>query len=524
MDDSPKNTNQQNSTKTAQQEEAKLEALIVSLDDLVFEIDKTLTFINAWTSDESRFFVPKSFFIGKKVTEALPGELGFNLADSVESVLKYKNTKEIEYKSPIDNRYYIARINIFKSSTGEERVSVLIRDITNRKQFELELLQAKNEAERALKIKSNFLSAISHEIRTPMNAILGFTNIILEHQHDSETTEYLNSIKHASDNLLILINELLDFNKLESGVINFEQIDFNIQHEIQELSNNFSMKSAQKGIYFKTDIAVDIPEFLIGDPYRLYQALANLLSNAVKFTHDGGVHFSVEVTKKEDDTINLLFKIRDTGIGIDESNHQTIFESFVQASASISREFGGTGLGLAIAKKIIDQQNGNIILESALGKGAVFSVELPFLISSQETHTDKILDKKNLNLSEFKVLIVEDNAMNQLVIKKTLEICQAKCKIVNNGLKAVKILGKEHFDIVLMDLQMPEMDGLEATKIIRSRHSTVINKNIPIIALTANAFTESKVEALSVGMNDYIVKPFTKEELSNKIIKQLQQR
>lgn len=521
MDDSKKHTNQQNNIHNTQ-EESKLEALLVSLDDLVFEIDTNCVFINAWASDESRFFVPKNIFIGKKVVDAIPGPLGKNLAESVEDVIKYKNTKEIEYKSPIDNRYYMARVNIFKRSSGEERISVLIRDVTHRKQFEIELLQAKNEAERALKIKSDFLSAISHEIRTPMNAILGFTNIILEHQHDVETTEYLNSIKYASDNLLILINELLDFNKLESGVINFEQIDFDIHNEIQQLTSNFSMKAAQRGIYFKTQMAADIPKFLIGDPYRLYQALSNLLSNAVKFTHTGGVNFNIDILKKEDETINLLFTIRDTGIGIDPTNHQTIFESFVQASASISREFGGTGLGLAIAKKIIDQQNGSIHLESATGQGAIFAVELPFLISSQETVSDRILDKNHLNLSEFKVLIVEDNVMNQLVIKKTLEICQAKCKIVNNGLKAVKILGKEHFDIVLMDLQMPEMDGLEATKIIRSRHSTALNKNISIIALTANAFTESKVDALSAGMNDYIVKPFTKEELSNKIIKQLQ--
>lgn len=521
MDESSKPINQQNTTSN-QHEESKLEALIVSLDDLVFEIDKTGTFLNAWASDESRFFVPKSFFIGKHIIEAIPGELGKNLAESVEDVLRYKKTKEIEYRSPIDHRYYIARVNIFNSSSGEERISVLIRDVTHRKQFELELLQAKNEAERALKIKSDFLSAISHEIRTPMNAILGFTNIILELQHDAETTEYLNSIKHASDNLLILINELLDFNKLQSGVINFEQMDFDIHHEIQELTNNFSMKAAQKGIYFKTQMAADIPQFLIGDPYRLYQALGNLLSNAVKFTHIGGVNFDIKVITKEDQNINLLFTIRDTGIGIDQSNHEAIFESFVQASASISREFGGTGLGLAITKKIIDQQNGSVHLESAAGQGAVFSVELPFLISSQQVISDKVFDKKHLNLSDFRVLIVEDNVMNQLVIKKTLEICQAKCTIVNNGLKAVKILGKEHFDIVLMDLQMPEMDGLEATKIIRSRHSTALNKDIPIIALTANAFTESKVEALNVGMNDYIVKPFTKEELSNKIIKQLQ--
>jgi len=522
MDESPKKIIQQKNKNAIPTDESKLEALIVSLDDLVFEIDKNGIFRDAWASDESRFFVPKSYFIGKNISDAIPGPLGKSLAESVENVLQYKNTKEIEYKSPIDNRYYIARVNIFKSSSGEERISVLIRDVTHRKQFELELLQAKNEAERALKIKSDFLSAISHEIRTPMNAILGFTNIILESPHDAETTEYLNSIKYASDNLLILINELLDFNKLESGVINFEQIDFDIHHEIQQLTSNFSMKAAQKGIYFKTKMAANIPKFLIGDPYRLYQALSNLLSNAVKFTYAGGVNFDIKVNKKEAGSISLLFTIRDSGIGIDESNHQNIFESFVQASASISREFGGTGLGLAIAKKIIDQQNGSIHLKSATGEGAVFTVELPFTISSHKTVSDAVLDKNQLDLSNFKVLIVEDNVMNQLVIKKTLEICKANCTIVNNGLKAVKILGKEHFDIVLMDLQMPEMDGLEATKIIRSRHSTALNKNIPIIALTANAFTESKVEALSAGMNDYIVKPFTKEELSNKILKQLQ--
>ena len=499
---------------------SKLEALIASLDDLIFEIDDNGVFINGWCSDERRFFVPKEDFLNKKIVDAIPGQLGKNLSETVQDVLKYKTTKEIEYLSPIDNRYYIARVNPFMTATGKYRISVLIRDITERKQAELDLIKAKNEAERALKIKADFLSAISHEIRTPMNAILGFTNIILEHEHNPEITEYLNSIKYSSDNLLVLINELLDFNKLESGHINFEQLDFDLHKEIQELDKNFSIKAKGKNIYLNTSIGNDVPKFVKGDPYRLHQALSNLLSNAVKFTQMGGIDFSVEALRKQGEEVIIRFKVKDSGIGIDSKNHEDIFESFVQASASISREFGGTGLGLAITKKIIDQQNGQIYVESTPEKGSSFFIELPFSNGFENLHLKKDTTGNSCDLSAYYVLIAEDNVMNQLVIKKTLELCLAKCKIVNNGMKAVKILEKEHFDLVLMDLQMPEMDGLTATKNIRNRHSSVLNRNIPIIALTANAFTESKVEALNAGMNDYIVKPFTKEELYNKIIKQ----
>jgi len=502
-------------------EESKLEALIVSLDDLVFEIDSKGIFLNAWASDESRFFVPKSVFLGQKITSVIPGELGTRLFDSFQEVLTSKKHKETEYLSPVDNKYYLARINFVKCNTGSDRVSVLIRDITERKNFEIQLLEAKNQAEQALKIKSDFLSAISHEIRTPMNAILGFTNIILEHEHEPQILAYLNSIKYSSDNLLILINELLDFNKLDSGVINFEKLDFDLYKEIYELEKNFSLKAAEKSICFKSQIAADVPKFVTGDPYRLHQALGNLLSNAIKFTHTGGIDFSIELKQKQNRTHTICFAIADTGIGIHHSVHENIFESFVQASASISREFGGTGLGLAITKKIIDRQNGKIYMESVPGKGSTFFVELPFLKASGNPQSEAPFKEQNFDLSAYHILIVEDNILNQLVIKKTLELCKANHKIVENGEKAIEILKKEHFDLVLMDLQMPEMDGLSATKHIRDKHSEVRNKNIPIIALTANAFTQSKVEALRVGMNDYIVKPFTKEELYNKIIKQL---
>lgn len=494
------------------------DALISSLDDIVFELDNDGVFLNAWVSDDSRLFMPRELFMYKKFTDVMPPPLCDILYEAFIKVKREMQPVEVEYPSPFSDQYFLARFNLVKRNNSKHHISVLIRDITEKKRGEQELMKAKEAAENALKTKSYFLSSISHEIRTPMNAIIGLTDILLEQEQEAEQLEYLRSIKHSSDNLLRLINDLLDFSKLEAGKIQFEQIDFELNKQLTELEKSFNKKISEKGIDFITVINLDVPPILNGDPYRLNQVLINLVSNAVKFTEKGYIKLSVTIKSRKENDIILLFKLEDTGIGIPENKQHEIFESFTQASVATTREYGGTGLGLAITKNIVEQQGGCIKLESEENKGSVFFIELPFKVSGLQTLIDPLTISHHQSLSHLRILVAEDNPMNQLVIKKTLEDWQADYDITRNGKELLKRLDTSEYDIILMDLQMPEMDGMEATHIIRSEKEGYI-VDIPIIAFTADAFPETRVKVLESGMNDFITKPFDKNELYSKIVR-----
>ncbi len=401
-------------------------------------------------------------------------------------------------------------------------VAVFSTDITDKVKAEQDLIKAKNEAIAAANTKSEFLSNMSHEIRTPINAIMGLTELLMAKMTDEEITQYLQSIKYSTDSLLVVINDILDFSKIDAGKISLENIDFNIRDNVAAISKMFKLKSESKGLNFTTAIDPQIPSFIKGDPYRLSQILVNLIGNAIKFTSQGFVSLSVNLQEQTPETIRLVFKIADSGIGIPESQKDLIFESFNQGYTDITRKFGGSGLGLAITQKLTLLQGGKISMQSELNKGSEFTVEIPY--SPAATVAPKVAEDKAKNERSLKgkrILIAEDNVMNQFVVKQILLLWNAAYDIAANGLEAVELLKKNHYHLVLMDLQMPEMSGYDATNYIRSKNTDVLNPAIPIIALTADAFMETKRKVLEGGMNDFISKPFTQEELYTKITKHM---
>jgi signal transduction histidine kinase len=378
-----------------------------------------------------------------------------------------------------------------------------------------DIVEAKELAEHSKKMKEVFLANMSHEIRTPMNSIIGFTNLINNTELSDKQKEFIKNIKINAANLLVIINDILDISKIESGKVEIEYIDFNLIELIEQLIGTFKFKAAKKGIKFHHSFQRNTPEYLHGDPVRLNQILVNLIGNAIKFTEKGEVKLEILIIEIVKNQVRLKFKVIDTGIGIAAESQSKIFESFAQEGRTITRRFGGTGLGLSISKHLAELLNGTIELESEQGKGSIFTVILPFKLALKLNKLEYI-SQENRNLQNIKILLVEDNNMNQIVANQLLKKWNAQVKCVFNGIEALEILQKEEFDLILMDLQMPEMDGYEATKNIRKQKKW--NK-IPIIALTADAFPEIKKQALETGMDEFISKPFNQDELYFKISK-----
>jgi PAS domain S-box-containing protein len=418
--------------------------------------------------------------------------------------------------------YYDLNFNPIVDADGKiNGVAVFGQDITIRKQVEREILESKFEAERTAKAKSEFLSNMSHEIRTPMNAIIGLSELLLKEKLTDKQHENMRSIKYSADNLLVIINDILDFSKIESGKVEFEELNFDIFQRVQEVKKTFIFKAEEKGIALKFRVDENIPRFLIGDPFRLNQILLNLLSNAIKFTKDGTISLLVNLEEGQDEDVILRFDVIDTGIGIPKDKLASVFESYTQAYTDITRRFGGTGLGLAITRQLVTMQQGEIFLDSELGVGTTFTVKLGFKkgvveeAATAEEMIAELLEKRDFD--GMLVLLVEDNIMNQFVANQVLELWNIKVEFANNGLEAVDLLKEKDYALVLMDLQMPVMSGYEATAFIRDKTNKLRNPDIPIIALTADAFPETKKKVIEEGMNDFVTKPLEQTELYNKI-------
>jgi len=387
-----------------------------------------------------------------------------------------------------------------------------------------ELHKAKKELEESLKVKEQFLANMSHEIRTPMNAIIGFTNLLLKTELNPSSLQYLNAIKTSGENLLVIINDILDFSKLESGKITFESIGFRLPQLVAMFVELVLPRAVEKNIKLSTAIDKKIPESIVGDPTRLNQILINLVGNAIKFTTKGEVKLTITLTEETQDEIELEFAVSDTGIGIPEESMNKIFESFTQASNDTTRKYGGTGLGLSITRQLVELQGGKIAVKSKVGQGSVFSFRLKFKKDEGKETALSYDTKENLEklpLDGVRVLLVEDNSFNQILAAKILENWHCDVELADNGLIAIEKAEKLNFDVILMDIQLPEMDGYEATSYIRNKIS-LPKRNTPIIAMTAHAFANERDKCLKAGMNDYISKPFDENKLYSKIISVLQ--
>jgi PAS domain S-box-containing protein len=387
-------------------------------------------------------------------------------------------------------------------------------NITQIKKTEFDLTKSKEDAEKANKAKDEFLSTMSHEIRTPLNAIVGISNLLLMNETLPDQIENLDALKFSSEHLLNLINDILDFSKIESGKIEFDDSEFSIHDLLLGIRKNYSYPADEKGISFKVKKDEELPEVLIGDMTRLSQIISNLVSNAIKFTSQGNVILDVEVIKSSKTSVRLKFEIKDSGIGIMQSKIDKIFEKFSQASSDTTKLYGGTGLGLPICKKLLELQGSQLYVSSVFGEGSTFWFELDFGVSERFTApTSKLIDLKPSfgAIIGLKVLVAEDNQLNIMVVKQFLSKWGLDFKIVLDGKQAIEAVEAEDFDLILMDLQMPVMNGYQATLAIRAKGGKY--QTMPILALTASTTISVRKEAEDAGMDDYIMKPFNPKDL-----------
>lgn len=456
--------------------------------------------------------------IGKNFFDFLLPSIEADIRKQFKKSQKRAYTENIEFQFLCkDGSYRYLEFNAINLRHKEGLSGFILdcRNIEQRKNDEVEL-------KRLQKAKEQFLANISHEIRTPINGIAGMASLLSQDPSPEERETYLNAIRHSAENLKVIINDILDLAAIESGKLRFEKIAFNMMDLLPSLINTFTYQAKEKRIDLTYDIDEKLNKILLGDPVRLNQILINLISNAVKFTHSGSIQIKCYPAKESRGVCWVKMEVRDTGIGIPNEKLNTIFESFSQADESVTRRYGGTGLGLTIVRQLVELQNGKIHVVSRENIGSTFMVTIPYLTGKVKqiarSTSKKETQIKNNQTNQLRVLLVEDNDINRLYAKSILTKWQCQIEIAENGLVAIEKIKNDYFDVVLMDIQMPVMDGYEATKVIRTMSQ---GSQLPIIALTANATAHDVDRCLAAGMNDYLPKPFTPDDLYHKIFDEL---
>jgi PAS domain S-box-containing protein len=502
-----------------QQSEEKYRGIIENLKLGILEVDNDDKIIKSYPQ-----FCVLSGYKEEELIGKSPSELF--LDESSREIMTAQNKQRLVgnsgvYEIPIlkkngDIAWVIISGAPFYNSKGVKEGTVGVHlDITERKNMESELRDANLKSEELNKVKEMFMANMSHEIRTPMNAIIGMAELLKESVLTTSQQSYISAIASSSTNLLLLINDLLDFSKIESGYLTLEFVTFNLPKLIAKNKALVSLKADENGVNIVSDIDKNLPTNLLGDPIRLGQVILNLLSNAVKFTNNGTVTIKVELIEKQQNRNTLKFSVKDDGIGIEPNEFENIFEDFSQAKSTTTRLFGGTGLGLPISKKIVNLMDGKLKVKSKLNEGSDFYftivLEESELVEDQSAHSTQLTE----DFKQKKVLVVEDNPVNILMAKTILEKWNCNVFLAKNGIEAIEKVQQAVYDVILMDMRMPKMGGLEATQLIRNEFKI----STPIIALTANAIKGENDKCLAAGMNDYVSKPYKQIELNKTLTK-----
>jgi PAS domain S-box-containing protein len=408
-------------------------------------------------------------------------------------------------------RYWLVSAAPRLSDDGEILGSIGIHwDITHMKELEFQLTESRKKAEDSSRAKAMFLANMSHEIRTPLNGIVSMAEQLSKSGLNSDQSRFVDIMTSASSTLLAIINDVLDISKIEAGKFSVETIPFDFTKSAEDALSIFKAKAQEKNInYSYSFIGFDAMGLLLGDPYRLNQVLFNIVGNAIKFTSKGRVSVQIEMLSRQSQKVEIRIRVEDTGVGMDPGYLQRVYEAFSQEDNSITRKFGGSGLGLSIARSIIQIMGGDLQIKSYKGRGTTVTIDFTLTETSLKQANSQSLDTNHVDLSKVKVLAVEDNELNKMVLQVVLEKYGCQIEIASNGEEALEILTAQDFDIILMDVQMPVMDGIEATRIIREKR----NITTPIIGLSANALREEVTICKSAGMNDYLVKPYTEKQL-----------
>ncbi|MET0461544.1 MAG: ATP-binding protein [Chitinophagaceae bacterium] len=522
------------------------ESVAHNIDAQVSTVQRNLTLLQEISDDDSSVkfidvldrLVQEKILLSKQILETfvhagktsaevlMADQQGRKLMDSI-SIISHKIdtsrqvlltvvTKSID-DSGRDARRWGTFLIIIVLVSGAGLFWYIIHRIASQNQLIRQLDASEKKEREAARIKENFLANMSHEIRTPMNAILGFTSLLEKKKLDQESAGYIHTIRQSGENLLAIINDILDLSRIEAGMMRIESIPFGIRGLMQSVETMFNEKAKEKGLSLSTVIDSKVPDALEGDAVRLTQIMVNLIGNAIKFTRQGSVSISIESSAVTAEEVLLSISVSDTGIGIEKEKLAGIFNRFEQAEDSITRKYGGTGLGLSIVKDLVDMQKGTIAVISEPGLGTRFQFSIPYKLAVASDVMDVVEEAKRLTIprEDVKVLVVEDNEINQSLMKQLLSSWMISPIIVSNGVEAVELLRKENFDIILMDIQMPEMDGYSATKIIRGE----LKLTTPVIAMTAHALAGEREKCLAAGMDEYIAKPVREKELQQMIVR-----